>query len=170
MHELLHETILLIVLVQKDCDCSVNSYHMTLYDFYIGELLLIHAGAIYYYSIFHVCFCWFCHTATFFWQIMFPFHARACKRQGIFKFLYIAVLVASLILPTAPVIAAFSTGEGFVVRYFPPLLCVAQSAVLHYTLVIPVSVMIGLVTSFLILIIAELIKVYKYYNLHAAFA
>eukprot|EP00731_Ephydatia_muelleri_P020706 Em0013g433a len=83
-------------------------------------------SAVYYYFLLHDCFCWFCHVTTLFWQIMFPFKARACKMYGRNKFLYIAVLIPSLVLPTAPGIAAFATG-GFAVRAFPSFLCATKS-------------------------------------------
>ena len=77
------------------------------------------------------------------------------------KFLYIAVLIPSLVLPTAPGIAAFATG-GFVVRAFPSFLCATKSgAVLYYTIILPMSVMTGIGASLLIITIAELIKVMK---------
>ena len=125
----------------------------------LTNAFVVQTAPIYLYFILHICFCWFCHIVTFFWQIVFPFHARTYKIHGRNKFLYIAVLVPSLVLPTAPAITAFATG-GFAVRNFPPLLCATRSeAVLYYTLALPMSVMTGVGVSLLILIISELIKV-----------
>ena len=69
------------------------------------------------------------------------------------------MLIPSLVLPTAPAIAAFATG-GFTVRQFPPIICLTKNgAVLYYTVILPMSVLTGIGTSLMIIIIAELIMV-----------
>ena len=75
------------------------------------------------------------------------------------KFLYIAVLISSLVLPTTPIIAGFASG-GFALRQFPPSLCIIKNGVLlYYTVILPLSVKTGIGASLLIIITAELIKV-----------
>lgn len=115
-------------------------------------------SAFYYFVVLHTSFCWFCHVVTLFWQTMFPFQARTCKIYGIGKYLYIVVLISSLVLPTAPVIAAFATG-GFTLRQFPPSVCFPKTGtILYYSLVIPMSLMTGVGTSLLAIVINEIIK------------
>ena len=135
------------------CKCTLR---MTRFVFFF-----IYHAAIIFYFILHLCFCWFCYVVTLFWHIMCPFHARTCKINGRNKFLYIAVLIFSLVLPTTPIIAGFATG-GFSLRQFPPTVCVTKSgALLYYTVILPLSVKTGIGTSLLIIIFAELIKVTK---------
>ena len=137
----------------------INKQRMFIYLFLFFVFLTLYTAVIYYYLVLHNCFCWFCHVATLFWQIKFPFHARRYKNNGTNKFLYIAVLVPALVLPTAPAIAGYATG-GFAVRQFPPTLCATKNGrVLYYTVVLPMSAITVVGTSFLILIIDELIKV-----------
>lgn len=117
-------------------------------------------AVVYYYLILHIYFCCFCYGATFFWHIRFPFHARKYKNNGTNKFLYAAVLVPAFVLPTVPAIAGFATG-GFTIRQFPPTLCVMNNGyALYGTVIVPMSVMTAIGAPLLILIVAELIKVY----------
>ena len=97
--------------------------------------------------------------AALFWKVKFPFHAKAFNNV---KFVHIMVVVAALLLPVAPVISAFVTG-GFTIGHFPPLLCVAKNGnAVYFTLILPISLIVAIGTTLLIIILATILKKVQY--------
>ena len=115
-----------------------------------------HSGSVYYYALLQLAIWWICHVAALFWKVKFPFHAKAFSNV---KFVHILVIVAALLLPVAPVISAFVTG-GFTIGSFPPLLCVTKNGnAVYFTLILPISLVVAIGTTLLILILATILKV-----------
>ena len=94
--------------------------------------------------------------AALFWKVKFPFHAKTFDNV---KYVHILVVVLALLLPAVPVIGGFATG-GFTMSSFPPLLCVANSGdIAYYTLALPISLIVAVGTTLLIIILVTMIKV-----------
>eukprot|EP00731_Ephydatia_muelleri_P026481 Em0018g581a len=112
-------------------------------------------GSVYYYALLQLAIWWICHVAALFWKVKFPFHAKAFSNV---KFVHIMVVVAALLLPVAPVISAFVTG-GFTIGSFPPLLCVTKNGnAIYFTLILPISLIVAIGTTLLIIILATILK------------
>eukprot|EP00731_Ephydatia_muelleri_P026488 Em0018g588a len=116
-------------------------------------------GSVYCYALLQLAIWWICHVAALFWKVKFPFHAKAFNNV---KFVHIMVVVAALLLPVAPVISAFVTG-GFTIGHFPPLLCVAKNGnAVYFTLILPISLVVAIGTTLLIIILATILKKVQY--------
>eukprot|EP00731_Ephydatia_muelleri_P026479 Em0018g579a len=99
-------------------------------------------GSVYCYALLQQAIWWICHVAALFWKIKFPFHAKAFNNV---KFVHLMVVVATLLLPVAPVISAFLTG-GFTMSSFPPVSCVTKNGnAVYFTLILPISLIVAIV-------------------------
>ena len=115
-----------------------------------------HSGSVYYYALLQLAIWWICHVAALFWKVNFPFHAKAFNNV---KFVHIMVVVVALLIPVAPVISAFVTG-GFTMSSFPPVFCVTKNSnAVYFTLILPISLIVAIGTTLLILILATILKV-----------
>ena len=118
-----------------------------------------HSGSVYCYALLQLAIWWICHVAALFWKVKFPFHAKAFNNV---KFVHILIVVAALLLPVAPVISAFVTG-GFTMSSFPPLSCVTKNSnAVYFTLILPISLIVAIGTTLLILILATILKKVQY--------
>ena len=94
---------------------------------------------------------------TVFWKIRFPFQAKMMENGT--KSIHLAVILLGLVIPFIPIIVGFATG-GFIVDHFPPVVCVTSSGdAAYYTLALPVSFIIAIGTSLLILVLVTIVKV-----------
>ncbi|KAL5515466.1 hypothetical protein EMCRGX_G000636 [Ephydatia muelleri] len=74
------------------------------------------------------------------------------------KSIHLAVILLGLVIPFIPIIVGFATG-GFIVDHFPPVICVTTSGdAAYYTLALPVSFIIAIGTSLLILVLVTIVK------------
>ena len=93
---------------------------------------------------------------------MFPFHAR--KHESKTKYIHAISLVVGIILPfVGPTIAALV--DGYTMHRFPPILCApANSKVLYYTTILPISLMVCIGLTFLVIILHVLHQVSYTHN------
>ena len=122
------------------------------------------AGIVIYYGLLQVTVWWFCHVVSLFWGIQFPFHARSFKAANRLKYIHIAMVAVSLVLPTIPVIVAFTAGSpstrGFGITRFPPITCTSlQRDPTFYSLVLPINILIGIGVPLVIIIFWTIHKV-----------
>jgi len=117
-----------------------------------------------YYSLFQLSVWWFCHVVSLFWKI--PFHAKSFEATHCLKYIHIAMVIVGLVLPTLPVIVAFTAGNpsssGFVLTSFPPILCTRlQRDPTFYSLVLPINILLAIGIPLLIIIFWIIHKVYR---------
>ena len=123
-------------------------------------LLLLYAGAVLYYGSMQISLLWVFHVIAVFWAIKFPFHSRAFKASGRFRYIHIIIVIVALLLPGMPVVAAFATG-GYVFPGEPHLVCLGRDRdATFYSLILPVSVIVAVGVSLLIIILWIIVKVY----------
>ena len=123
------------------------------------------AGILFFYGLLQLTVWWFCHVVSLFWEIQFPFHARSFKTAGHVKYIHIAMVIVGLVLPTLPVIVAFTAGtpstRGFGMTRFPPILCTSlESNSAFYSLVLPINILIAIGVPLVIVISWTIHKVH----------
>ena len=98
-----------------------------------------------------------------FWGIFFPFHAKRFKTAHHFRYIHIASIVAALLLPATPIVAAFAnsgTKGAYRQTRYPPILCAAlDRKASFYGVVMPGCIMIQIGITLLIFIFWRLHKV-----------
>jgi len=87
-----------------------------------------------------------CYVVSLFWDIKFPFHARSFETAHRIKYIHITMVTVGLVLPTLPVIVAFSAGNpstrGFRLTRF---LCTSlQRDPTFYSLVLPINIVLAI--------------------------
>ena len=96
------------------------------------------------------------HILSVFWAVMFPFHARSFKTKGHLKYLHLALLLLSLILPWGAVIVAFDKG---VYGRFPPITCYSGSnSVILYALTWPFCIFLAIDVSLIAIVLWIIIR------------
>jgi len=113
-------------------------------------------GMVFYYGLFQLAMWWFLHVVSLFWKIRFPFHARSFETAHRLKYIHIAMVIVGLVLPTLPVIVAFTaenpSTRGFGLTRFPPILCTSlQRDSTFYSLVLPINLLIAIGVPLLII-------------------
>ena len=100
----------------------------------------------------------FFHSASLFWGIWFPFHYRKYKQNGYLKYIHFSTVAIAVLAPLIPGLSQLS--KGFVQTRFPTSTCVGRSgSVYYYTLLLPVSILLGVTVSLLVLIYWTIVKV-----------
>ena len=125
------------------------------------------AGMVFYYCLFQLAVWWFCHVVSLFWKIRFPFHARSFETAHRLKYIHIVMVIVGLVLPTLPVIVAFTAGtpstRGFGLTRFPPILCTSlERDSTFYSLVLPINILLAVGVPLLIIIFWIIHKVYPH--------
>ena len=101
---------------------------------------------------------WIFQVIITFWRLVYPFHAKYWERRGIMKYIHIVVLIAGLIVPSTPVIAAFSTGGFIYIDYLP--VCTPRAiAVTYYSILLPASLMLAFGITLMLVYSWILIKI-----------
>ena len=123
------------------------------------------AGIVFFYGLFQLAVWWFCHVVSLFWGIQFPFHARSFKTTGRIKYIHITMVIVGLVLPTLPVVVAFTPGNpntsGFGLTRFPPILCTSlQRDPSFYSLVLPINILLAIGVPLVIIVFWTIHKVY----------
>ena len=123
------------------------------------------AGIVIYYGLLQLVVWWFCHVVSLFWGIQFPFHARSFKEADRVKYIHIVMVIMGLVLPTLPVIVAFTAGtpnsRGFGLTRFPPILCTSLEAdATFYSLVLPINIALAIGVPLVIIIFWTIHKVH----------
>jgi len=125
---------------------------------------------VFYYGLFQLAVWWFLHVVSLFWKIRFPFHARSFETAHRLKYIHITMVIVGLVLPTLPIIVAFTAGNsstrGFGLTRFPPILCTSlQRDSTFYSLVLPINLLIAIGVPLLIIIFWIIHKVHTHTHL-----
>ena len=119
---------------------------------------------VFVYTILQTALWWLFHTTALLWKICFPLHARSFDKTRKTKYLHLICIMAGLLLPLAPVIAAMvdftlelesntllqsrnvtfiSGGLGYRQVRFPPVLCGGRNSdAVYYSSILPINVMV----------------------------
>lgn len=159
---------------------SLSPLHLLLLSF------LIIAGMVFIYTLIQLTVWWLFHTASLFWKIQFPFHARSFRRT---KCIHISCFVAGILVPLVPIIASVANsaadfdsdsfaaanvsflnhGLGYSLTRFPPILCTgSNSDVIFYSVVMPIELVLAVGCSLLIVMFWTIHKVSPYSHIPPA--
>ena len=139
------------------------------------------AGMAFLYALLQLSLWWFFHTTAIFWKVNFPFHARSFQLSHKVKFVHLAIVLVSLVVPLVPIITVMadfavnlesdvirqarnitftSGGLGFRIIRFPPILCSgSDSDAVFYSTVLPINILLVLGSTELVFIFYGLLKV-----------
>lgn len=98
------------------------------------------------------------HAGGLCWGVAFPFHFRRFKAQKQIKYIHITTIIATLFLPLVP--ALLHLDEGYGVANTPSTVCFGRNvAVTYFTLILPLSVILAIATSILVIMFWIIFKV-----------
>ena len=123
---------------------------------------------------------WLFHITSFFWKVVFPFHARSFSK---IRHVHITCIIIGIIFPLLPVLTSIlkfsaklhmksenstsqvtflSGGLGFRSTRFPPLLCISSDPdAMFYSLVLIVDLILASGCTLLLIIFWSLHRFYK---------
>ena len=91
--------------------------------------------------------------------VVFPFKKKYIHSSGYSKYVHLAVVLLSLLIPIGPAVLAEFVG-GFQINGSPPSLCVPRNPISGFVaFVLPITVLLGLAVSLLVLLIYKVTKV-----------
>ena len=98
------------------------------------------------------------HSFGLFWSIVFPFHYRRFKLEKKIKYVHITTLVLFLVLPLFP--ALLHLIDGYRVGFGPLNSCAGHNrAVTYATTALPISIMLAITSSLMVIIFWTIFKV-----------
>ena len=102
---------------------------------------------------------WIFHVLAVFWKVYYPMQSRSFDLTHRNKYIHATCLIVGLVLPAIPV-AAISVNGGFIIARFPPIACVGKDAdSTFYSAVLPVILLYGVGTNFLVVILWKIRRV-----------
>ena len=118
------------------------------------------AGFLVWYSTMLFPLLWIVHISSLFWKIYFPLTTVSFKNIRRTKYIHVTCLIAALFLSLISPMANHLKG-GFIMIDFPPLFCGGRDTdVTFYVHLLPITILLGVGTSLLVLIIWKLHMVY----------
>ena len=124
---------------------------------------------------------WLWHTVAVFWAVAWPFHAKKFNISRNTKYIHIGFVLVSLLLPVAPVLIILFISPtptlqltGYTVTRSPPFVCAGHDITVNFwAFIFPISVVLAVGVTMLVLIMRTVIKVIsttmyhttKYYTL-----
>lgn len=124
------------------------------------------SGVVFYYIMMQLFFWWLWHTIAVFWAVVRPFQMKKTDTRRKNRYIHVGLVLASLVLPVLPILIVVFAGReyryktSFTLTRSPPILC--SGIDLHtnfWGVIFPISLMLGLGTSLLVLILRTVIKV-----------
>ena len=98
------------------------------------------------------------HAIGLCWGILFPFHFRQMKTEQKLKYYHITTVLLALVLPAFP--ALIHLRDGYTIADTPTTLCVGRNvAVTFFALILPLSGLMAVATSALIIMFWKILKV-----------
>ena len=98
------------------------------------------------------------HALGLSWGVAFPFHYRRFKAVGRIKYIHAFSVVLGLVLPAIPALLHLIYGYSFAIG--PISACIVRdTGVSYFTLVLPISILIAMATSSLVILFWKLFKV-----------
>ena len=101
------------------------------------------------------------HAVELCWGVIFPYHFRRMKTEQKMKYFHITAVLSALLLPTLP--ALINLHDGYIMADTPTTVCFGRSStVVFFALILPLSVLIAVATSALIVTFWKILKVHLY--------
>ena len=102
--------------------------------------------------------CWIMvPTLVIFWGIYFPFHYQRFKASGQLKRVHITAIVLAVALPAIPALALLK--DGYHITHFA--FCAGRNLnAFFYGFVLPFSILSGVITILMVLILWSILKVH----------
>lgn len=98
------------------------------------------------------------HALGLCWGVAFPFHYRRFKTEGRIKYIHAFSVVLGLVLPAIP--ALLHLIYGYSIAIGPISVCVVRNiGVSYFTLTLPISILMAMATSSLVILFWKLFKV-----------
>jgi hypothetical protein len=99
------------------------------------------------------------HAVELCWGVIFPYHFRWMKTEQKMKYFHISAILLALLYPVLP--ALINLHDGYVMADSPTTVCFGRSAtVTFFGLILPLSVLIAVATSALIITFWKILKVH----------
>ena len=118
------------------------------------------AGLLVRYSTMLFTLLWIVHISSLFWKIYFPITTVSSKNIRRTKYIHVTCLIAALLLSLISPLANYLKG-GFFMYDFPSFFCGGRDAdVTFYVHILPITILLGVGTSLLVLILWKLHMVY----------
>ena len=119
----------------------------------------VYAGIVFTYGLIQGSLFVVFHAVGLCWGIVFPFHYRRFKTEGRIKYIHITSVILALVLPAISallhLIGGYSIGSGLITS-----VCSGRSiAIAYFTTILPVSVLLSMTTSVLVIMFWKLLKV-----------
>ena len=112
------------------------------------------------YSMMQFTLLWIMHISSLFWKIYFPMNTISLQSIRRTKHIHGICLIAALFLSLISPLASHLKG-GFVIIDFPPFFCGGKDTdMTFYVHFLPISILLGVGTSLLVLIFWKLHMVY----------
>lgn len=110
---------------------------------------------------------WLWHTLAVFWAVAWPFRAKKFNISRNTKYVHIGFVVASLLLPVAPVLIILFISSaptlqlaGYTVTRSPPFVCAGHDITVNFwAFIFPISLLLAVGVTMLVLIMRIVIRV-----------
>ena len=109
------------------------------------------------------------HALELCWGVIFPYHFQRMKKGQKMKYFHITTILLALLYPTLP--ALINLHDGYVMADTPTTTCFGRSStVTYFGLILPLSVLIAVATTALIITFWKILKVHLsiVYNLRVS--
>ena len=118
------------------------------------------AGFLVWYSTMQFTLLWIMHISSLFWKIYFPLNTVSSKNIHRTNYIHVTCLIAALLLSLISPLASHLKG-GFIMIDFPSFFCGGKETdVTFYVHLLPITILLGVGTSLLVLILWKLHMVY----------
>ena len=98
------------------------------------------------------------HSFFLFWGVAFPFSYRQLRIQKKIRYAHIISVILALIIPLPS--ALIPLKDGYTFARAPVFACVGRNLdITYYTFLIPISILIGMTSCLMVLILWKIFKV-----------
>ena len=98
------------------------------------------------------------HAVELCWGVIFPYHFRRMKTERKIKYFHIIAILLALVFPILP--AFINLHDGYIMADTPTTVCFGRSnTVTFFGLILPLSILIAVATSALIITFWKILKV-----------
>ena len=116
------------------------------------------AGVLFNYCILQILMWAVVHAIFLFWAVHYPFSYRLLRVSGKMRYAHIISVLLALIIPLPG--ALIPLKDGFITTRNPTLVCVGRNVgFTFYTLILPLSIIIGITLCLLLFTFWTLFKV-----------
>ena len=121
------------------------------------------SGTVFHYCLQQVCLWALLHAVFLFWGVAFPFSYRQLRVTKRIRYAHVISVLLAVILPLPGALVPLK--DGFVSTRNPTLTCVGRNTDhVYYTLILPLSIVIGISSYLLLLTTWTILKVCNLVN------